>query len=54
MQVKLEKLQIPPRFNVHLVINKRITAVIIYYLPHHYLRTHLTSDIGIFGFIDVI
>jgi len=43
-----QKPHIPASFNVYLVINKCVTAVILSNLFRHYLRNRSTSDIGVF------
>jgi len=44
---------IPASFNMYLVINKCVTAVILSNFSHHYLCNLSTSDIGVFGYIGV-
>ena len=39
---------------MYLVINKRVTAVIISNFSRHYLRNRSTSDIGVLGYIGVL
>jgi len=39
----------PTSFNVYLVINKCVTAVILSNFSRHYLRNRSTWDIGVFG-----
>ena len=41
----LQKLHIPGSFNMYLVINKCVTAVILSNFSHHYLRNRSASDI---------
>jgi len=36
---------------MYLIINKCVTAVILSNFSRHYLRKHLTSDIGVLGYI---
>jgi len=48
------KPHIPARFNMYLVINKCITAVILSNFSRHYLRKRSTLDIGFFGYIGVL
>jgi hypothetical protein len=43
-----------PHFNIHVVIKNCIIAVILEILSHHQLHNRSTSDIGIFGHINVI
>ena len=50
----LQKPHIPASFNMNLVINKCITAVILSNFSGHYLRNRSTSDIGVLGYIDVL
>ena len=47
----LQELQIPPSFNI---INKCITALILYNFSHYYFCDPLTLGVGIFGYIKVI
>ena len=41
-------------FNVYLVINKCVTAVILSNFSRHYLRNRSTLDIGVLGYIGVL
>jgi hypothetical protein len=52
--LKLQKLNIPLRFPMYLVIPKCIKALIFYKLSRHSVRDTATSDISVFGYIDVI
>ena len=52
--IKLQKAHIPVSFNMYLVINKCVTAVILSNFSRHYLRNLSTSDIGVFGYIGVL
>jgi len=45
-----EELQIPPSFNMHLVINKSLILLLL--LSCQYRRNRSTSDIGNVGYID--
>ena len=51
--LKLQELQIPPCFNMYLVISKSITAFIPCSLSCHYLFNHSTSDTGLFQYFVV-
>jgi len=42
----LQKPHIPASFNMYLVINKCVTAVVLTNFSRHYLRNRSTSDIG--------
>jgi len=42
-------IHIPASFNMYLVINKCVTAVILSNFSRHFLRNRSTSDIGVFG-----
>jgi hypothetical protein len=50
----LQKPQIPVSFNLNLVINKCVTAVILSIFSDHYLRNRTTLDIGVLGYISVL
>jgi len=50
----LQNLHIPASFNMYLVINKCVTAVILSNFSRHYLRNRSTSDIGVLGYIGVL
>ena len=39
---------------MYLVINKRVTAVILSNFSRHYLRNRSTLDIGVLGYIGVL
>jgi hypothetical protein len=52
--LKLQELQVPPRFNMYLDILKCITAFIPSSLSCLYLFNHSTSEIGLFGYFVVI
>jgi hypothetical protein len=41
-------------FNMNLVINKCVTAVILSKFSRHYLRNRSTLDIGVLGYIGVL
>ena len=47
----LQKPHIPAGFNMYLVINKCLTAVILSNFSRHYLRNRSTLDIGVLGYI---
>ena len=49
----LQKPHIPASFNIYLVINKCVTAVIFSNFSRHYLRNRSTLDIGVLGYIGV-
>ena len=49
-----QKLHIPGSFNMYLLINKCVTAVILSNFSRHYLRNPSTSDIGVLGYIGVL
>jgi len=49
----LQKPHIPASFNMNLVINKCVTAVILSNFSGHYLRNLSTLDIGVFWVISV-
>ena len=42
------------QFNMCLVINKCVTAVILSNFSGHYLRNRSTLDIGVLGYIDIV
>lgn len=48
----LQQLQILPSSNMYSVINKCITALILYNYPSHYFCNRSTADIGVFGYSD--
>jgi len=50
----LQKPHIHATFNMYLVINKCITAVILSNFSRHYLRNRSTSDRGAFCYIGVL
>jgi len=50
----LQKPHIPASFNVYLLINKCVTAVILSKFSCHYLRNRSTLDIGVLGYIGVL
>ena len=50
----LQKLHISGSFNMYLVINKYVIAVILSNFSRHYLRNRSTSDIGVLGYIGVL
>ena len=50
----LQKLHILASFNMYLLINKCVTAVILSNFSRHYLRNRSTSDIGVLGYIGVL
>jgi len=50
----LQTPHIPASFNVYLVINKCVTAVILSNFSRHYLRNNSTLDIGVLGYIGVL
>jgi len=50
----LQKPHIPASFNVYLVINKCVTAVILSNFSRHYLHNRSTLDIGVLGYIGVL
>ena len=47
-------MHIPGSFNMYLVANKCVTAVILSNFSRHYLRNSSTSDIGVLGYIGVL
>jgi hypothetical protein len=49
----LQKPHISASFNMYLVINKWVTAVILSSFSCHYLGNRLTLDIGFLGYIGV-
>ena len=49
----LQKPHIPASFNMHLVINKCVTAAILSNFSCRYLRKSSTLDIRVLGYIDV-
>jgi len=51
---RLDLLFITANFNMYLVINKCVTAVILSNFSRHYLRNRSTSDIGVFCYIGVL
>jgi len=50
----LQKPHIPASFNMNLVINKCLTAVILSNFSDHYLRNRSTLDIGVLGYIGIV
>ena len=50
----LQKPHIPASFNMNLVINKCVTAVILSNFSGYYLRNRSTLDIGVWGYIGVL
>lgn len=52
--VDITELQILLRFDVYLVVNKWITAVIIWNLSRHYCPKTSALGVGIFGYTHVI
>jgi len=50
----LQKPHIPASFNVYLVINKCVTAVILSNFSYHYLPNRSTLDIGVLGYIGIV
>jgi len=50
----LQNPQIAASFNMYLVINKCVTAVILSNFSRHYLRNRSTSDIGVLGYIGIL
>ena len=50
----LQKPHISASFNMYLVINKCVTAVILSNFSRHYLRKGSTLDIGVLGYIGVL
>ena len=50
----LRKPHISASFNMNLVINKCVTAVILSNFSRHYPRNRSTSDIGVLGYIGVL
>jgi hypothetical protein len=45
-------LQIPPGFNMYLVINACVTALNLENFSHHYLHNRSTLEIVVFGYTD--
>ena len=50
----LQKPHIPASYNMYLVINKCVTAVIHSNFSGHYLHNCSTLDIGVLGYIGVV
>ena len=50
----LQKPHIPASFNMNLVINKCVTAVILSNFSGYYLRNRSTLDIGVLGYIGIL
>jgi hypothetical protein len=42
----LQKLRLPPSFNVYLVTSKSKTAVVLETTSRHFIHNHLISDMG--------
>jgi hypothetical protein len=53
-ELKLQKLQISPHFNMYLVIYKGMTSLTVYSYSDHYLYNCSTFDVGMFGYMNVI
>jgi len=47
--INIEKPHIPASFNMNLVINRCVKAVIVSYFSRHYLCNRSTSDVSVFG-----
>ena len=52
--INITETHIPASFNMYLIINKCVTAVILSNFSGHYLRNRSTSDISVLGYIGVI
>ena len=52
--INITELHIPGSFNMYLLINNCVTAVILSNFSRHYLRNRSTSDIGVLGYIGVL
>lgn len=49
----LQELQIRPRFNLYLAVNKYVTVLNLYNVSRYILRNPSTTDVSIFGYIAV-
>jgi hypothetical protein len=52
--INITELHIPANFNINLVVNECVTAVILSNFAGHYLRNYSTLNIGILGYIGIL